>query len=416
MAHDLARWLNETVYTNIYTNADRLFPEFGFVKRGRNWVSTTPRKADGSSGTNPGKVQIWQERPGVIKDFRLDRSVTIWNYVKAKYGLTKGRDVIEHLAKLANVEPLAFARQSDSGPNRQHYGVRPKILQAALRYFQDRLEKDSRAGPVRAYLSGRGYSPAEIKAMGLGFLPSRRALRDHLLHAEHKPAQVAFFLRRLGLRDRPGSPDGPLARLDTTHQLTIPCRGLGQRLEGFSFRSLTGEGGDKYLNMAGLQKSVALLNFPAGGKELVVVEGIFDAAAARARGLGNVVPLNGTALDLQKAQAMMQSGIERLTLCLDNDKAGHKATRRIIKHLYGACPELSVFVGRLPSDSKDPDELMRHQGVEAFRRVIDHAVSAGAYLGSWHKARIDAYDAQALTPKKRDTILRYCRYVFELNG
>ncbi|NEQ47534.1 MAG: toprim domain-containing protein [Leptolyngbya sp. SIOISBB] len=396
MTKTIGEWLDQDVYPVIFSQADQLFPEFGFRHTHSSWQSTTSLKANGSEGTHKGKVYLYDDAKHCLKDYRLDKPISLWRYLAEREGLSENKDIVQYLATISGV-PLPD-RPHTSSPKKPKSGVHPAVLQAAHRYMQERLTHDERAGELWQYLSGRGYENSDIEAMGLAFLPEQAALKQHLLDADHSPACVEFFLRKL------------TPAMGTSHQLAIPCYGAGQRLEGFSFRSLQAEGGDKYRNMRGLKKSGQLLDFAIGTKDLTVVEGIFDAKIARARGLEGVVPLNGTHINAKQVQAMQARGVERLTLCLDNDEAGLKATWNIVRKLVKQCPDIRLFIAQLPNGVKDPDELIRVSGIDAFQQVIDTAMNAGQYFADViYKPRLEKYDMPTLTAKERDEIFAYCQ-------
>jgi hypothetical protein len=290
MTKTIGEWLDQDVYPVVFSQADQLFPEFGFRRTRSGWQSTTPLKADGSQGTHQGKVYLYEDAKHCLKDYRLDKPVSLWRYVAEREGLSENKDIAQYLATISGV-PLP-EQPHVSSQEKPKAGVHPAVLRSAHCYMQARLTQDERAGELRQYLTRRGYQTSDVEAMGLGYLPEQAALRQHLLDAGHSPACVKYFIRKL------------IPAIGSSHQLAIPCYGAGQRLEGFTFRSLQAEGGDKYLNMRGLKKSGQLLDFAIGTKDLTVVEGVFDAKIAHARGIAAVVPLNGTHLSAEQVVAV----------------------------------------------------------------------------------------------------------------
>lgn len=394
-------WFDQQVIPELFDRADHFFPEFAFKRTGNGWNSTTPLKADGSQGTQKGKVYLYENTPFCLQDYRLDKPVTLWSYLAEREGLTSNGGIVRYFSELTGV-PLPV---SPTPVGQKHKGgVHPAVLKAAHGYMQLCLQHHPSAKDIRDYLNQRGYTETDIQAMQLGFLPSLDVLSNHLHQDDHSHACVKFFMRKLyaGKKDKPQPPIG------TSHQIVLPCFGAGQRLEGFTFRCLDTEQSDKYLNMGGLKKSVALMNFPRRSKDVTVVEGIFDSKIAKARGLQAVVPMNGTHLHTDIVKAMTDQGVERLTLCLDNDDAGIKATYKIVRKLLSQCPEMRLFIAQLPDDVKDPDELIKTQGIEAFQASLDTAINAGEYLASIYKPRIVKHNETGMVPKQRDEIFTYC--------
>ena len=414
MSNSIGDWLDNEVYPVLFAGADHYFPEFGFRRQHSGWVSTTTVKADGSQGTQKGKVYLYENTKHCLKDYRLDKPVSLWRYFADREGLAENKDIAQYLSDISGV-PLperdhrstlgTGINQTERKKPKPH--VHPAVLQAAQEYMQRCLQWAEEAAQGRDYLQQRGYTPEDVRAMQLGFLPSQQCLKEHLLTQGHSMACVKFLMGKLQAA-RHGRDAPPVG---TSHQLALPCFGARQRLEGFTFRTLDSQQqGDKYLNMAGLKKAVALLDFPVGTKDLTIVEGVFDAKIAKARGCKAVVPLNGTHLNVEQVGQMAAQGVTQLTLCLDNDVAGKKATFNIVQKLLQQCPDTRLFVAQLPDGINDPDALISAVGIDAFQQVTDTAINAGQYLAdAVLKPRLRQYDMDDIPSKERDSIFAYCQ-------
>jgi DNA primase len=95
-----------------------------------------------------------------------------------------------------------------------------------------------------------------------------------------------------------------------------------------------------------------------------------------ARGLDNVVAPLGTAFTAEQAALLKRFGTH-VTLAFDGDTAGKKATAASRE----ACASvaLSARVASLPT-GKDPDALVREQGVEGLRRMFESATGLVEWL------------------------------------
>ena len=94
------------------------------------------------------------------------------------------------------------------------------------------------------------------------------------------------------------------------------------------------EAGSKYLYLRGASRT----GLPPYGwsevaaepidsrRELLLVEGLLDVHHLRARGIANVAALGGTALAPEVLQLLAGRGVETVTLCLDRDEPGRRAT------------------------------------------------------------------------------------------
>ncbi len=401
MTKTVSEWLDSDVYPVLFAKADHDFPEFGFRRLHNGWISTTTIKADGSKGSQRGKVYFYENAKHCLKDYRLDKPVSLWRYIAAREGLNDNREIVQFFSRLSGV-PLPD--RPAIAPEKLKNSVHPAVLKSAQQYMQGCLQWAEEAEPTRKYLRSRGYSTDDIQAMQLGFLPNQECLKAHLLAEGHSPACVKYFARKLlAAKQKDSTPP-----IGASHQLMLPCFGESQRLEGFTFRALQPDRSDKYLNMVGLKKSLSLLDFPRGTQDLTVVEGVFDAKLAKARGFEAVVPLNGTHLATKQVKDITGKGVRQITLCLDNDEPGQKATFHIARRLCQHCSDVRLFVAKLPDDFNDADELISTLGIETFRDVIDTAVNAGQYFADVFKKRLETYELDAVNPKERDQWFEFC--------
>jgi DNA primase len=101
----------------------------------------------------------------------------------------------------------------------------------------------------------------------------------------------------------------------------------------------------------------------------VVVEGNFDVLSLHARGLKTAVAPLGTAFTVEQARTIKRF-TPNVTLLFDPDEAG----RRAVRVARDVCREagLNASVATL-ADGMDPDELVRKEGPERARLVIDAA-------------------------------------------
>ncbi len=122
----------------------------------------------------------------------------------------------------------------------------------------------------------------------------------------------------------------------------------------------------KYLVPPNWRKSLVLFNYHRAleeareKKELVVVEGFFDALHIWQAGFKNVVALMGSVLSPAQTHllqaALGTSG--RATLMLDGDSAGTECQERCIAALVSS---MYVKAMRLPDGVAQPDELTENQ-------------------------------------------------------
>ena len=138
--------------------------------------------------------------------------------------------------------------------------------------------------------------------------------------------------------------------------------------------------GSRYLYLRGAARAglppYGLSSVLAGSlnrrRELVLVEGVIDVHALRAHGVENVCALGGTSIRAAMFERLAKLGVERVTLCLDNDRADRTATLRAIEQATLAAASLALVVvdpERLAS-AKDPDAYLRAHGASAFVELV----------------------------------------------
>lgn len=106
----------------------------------------------------------------------------------------------------------------------------------------------------------------------------------------------------------------------------------------------------------------------AGHKEVVVVEGVTDAAVAQALGDSRVVACVAASLSGEQVQSLRRSGIERVIICLDPDSAGDKGIESCIKSLLlaGITPYVAPRLPVGEDGDGDPDKFIIRNGIDAW--------------------------------------------------
>lgn len=309
-------------------------------------------------------------------------SQSLWNYVQGSRKLSN-QETLRELARLAGY-PLPDLGPDDLGRIELNR-ARANAWELALDYFRAQLgEEKGRA--VREYLKGRGYSESEIRGMELGLFTSVKDLDAHLKSKGVKT-------------DAAGPLRLSLENISKAHKLVIPYRDPWGKVKGIIVRATDGTE-PKYLYNLGLRRDAPFnLDRARGHSELIIVEGYLDALAVRERaGLGNVIALGDTSLSETKLDQAVKYGAKAFVLALDNDKAGADGTERALELLRKR--DLKGYVLTLPGGTKDPDELIKTKGPEAFVELSRNPQSGAR----WKAGRILArYDVG--TDKGRDLAL-----------
>lgn len=288
---------------------------------------------------------------------------------------------VRRLAQRAGVPVIEEAGQA--GDDKRHE-VRKRLLALhveASAWFHHNLLKSPDARPARDYLKSRGITAEVAKSWQLGYAPdSWDALIDFLRGKKfslEEIVQSGVAATKEEIENQPVPLENLYARF--RGRVMFPIRNDYGEVIAFSGRVLDAEAKTaKYVNspetplftkgrvLYGLDKSKrALIN----SKTAIVCEGQLDLISAFESGVENVIAPQGTAFTPDQAR-VLQRFVESVVLCFDSDRAGQEAVSRSLPALLEN--GLEVRVARLP-EGEDPDSLIRSQGPEAFRTVVESA-------------------------------------------
>ncbi|MCQ8241003.1 DNA primase [Rhizosaccharibacter radicis] len=304
---------------------------------------------------------------------------------------SEGRSFLEAVEGLAAEAGLEVPKQrpADREKAERSRGL-SDVLDAAQSFFARNLrEPGGRAG--LDYLRRRGLDDRAIEAWGLGWSGEGRGGLIEMLKGRGFPPEMVAEAGLMRL-DENGKPKGELF----FNRVTFPIRDKRGALVSFGGRIL-GDGQPKYLNgpetplfskrrtLFGLHQASNALRgprpagVPDADRALVVVEGYMDVIALHEAGFrGAVAPL-GTALTAEQLDALWRIAPVPV-LCFDGDAAGRRAAIRAAETALPALdPERSVAFCRLP-EGEDPDSLIRQNGREAMRALLERPAALGDVL------------------------------------
>jgi len=241
------------------------------------------------------------------------------------------------------------------------------LLENIAQFYERQLPNSPSA---QQYFKQRGLTTETIAYWRLGYAP------EDWQHLEKAFPQDIEGLKLLGLiRTSDSGRDFDLLR----ERVIFPIRDTKGRVVGFGGRALNDEIKPKYINSPDSEvfhKNQLLYGLYEGRKqkaqEWLMVEGYMDVIALQQYGIHGAVATLGTASNTDHLNILFKQS-NRLTIAFDGDAAGQKAARRtldIALPLLNDGRELKFFV--LPADH-DPDSLIRREGIENFRRLLDQA-------------------------------------------
>ena len=115
----------------------------------------------------------------------------------------------------------------------------------------------------------------------------------------------------------------------------------------------------------------------AGVLEVVLVEGVFDAALLQARGDARVVASVAAVASKLQVETLVRNRVKAVYICGDPDGGGDKGTLSNIKNLEAA--GISTFVVERLPDGLDPDEFLLRDGMDAWKDRVSRSVPGSVF-------------------------------------
>ena len=303
------------------------------------------------------------------------------------FGCGAGGDVITFIKRIENLSYMDAVRfladrvgmrmPEESRENDAVSRLRTRVLEAnreAARIYHRALYAPEGARAL-TYYHGRGYTDATIRRFGLGFAPGGWTyLVDRMREKGFREdeLQAAFLAAK-------SSKTGRFYDVFRERAI-IPIIDVRGTVVAFGGRVLD-DSKPKYINTENTpayskSRNLFALNFAkTTGRELNLCEGYMDVIAMHQAGFTNTVAALGTAFPDEQIQLIARYA-DRINLIFDADGAGQKATRRAIDNLRKT--GLDVHVVTIP-DGKDPDEFLKRNGAEAFKRLLGQSANAVEY-------------------------------------
>ncbi|MGH6908398.1 MAG: DNA primase, partial [Aestuariivirga sp.] len=368
--------------------------------------------------TNVGKGDFWaccpfhgektpsfhvEDRKGRYHCFGCKASGDIFTFLVEKEGMSFP-EAVERLAMEAGL-PMPQLSEADVRREEQRASLYD-IMEIATAFFEAELQA-AKGAKARGYLADRQLSLAIQNEFRLGYGPDdRSALRNHLASRKITVEQMV----EAGLAI--AGPEIPVAYDRFRDRVMFPIRDPRGRVIAFGGRALSPDAPAKYLNSPEtplFHKGNVLYNLdkargPAHEKgAIIAVEGYMDVIAMHRAGLPHAVAPLGTALTGDQLALLWRVAPEP-TLCFDGDSAGLKAAYRALDLALPLLkPGHSLKFALLP-EGQDPDDLLKSEGPEAVKSVIEAAQPLRDVL--WQRA-LDGNDRA--TPERKAAFERNLR-------
>lgn len=292
------------------------------------------------------------------------------------------------------------------------------LLDTAMKVSRIYFQGNIKAPEPQAYLEQRTLSPSAIYKFQLGYAPETKDSRGLV---DHFSADTVRFAARDA---------GVLKQLDNKRlldffrgRLMFPIRSHEGDLVGFAGRLLEEkEGSPKYMNTPETEifhKGSILYGMHENGsaikaaREAILVEGYMDVIAMADHGLPHGLAPMGTALTPTQFGLILDSGVRRLTVCLDGDTAGQKAAERTLETIMEQYhPALAIFIATLPGNH-DPDSYIRDFGVDQLRVELGNAERLEDYI---HKVCTSGHRENPSMEDQADYITRMKPFLTQSSG
>lgn len=317
---------------------------------------------------------------GTYYCFGCGASGDIFTFVEEFEGLDfKG--ALKLLAEKAGVPLEAYSKENKEAESEKEKLYR--IMEEATLFFEKNLRENKVAFD---YLKKRGLEDKTIKDFRIGYaILDWRKLYDYLRSKNFADNEIELA----GLAKRPD--DKTKAMYDRFRgRIMFPLCDSSGRVVAFSGRILEDDGKSaKYLNSPDtpiFKKSSLLFGLDKAKQSIkkndfsIVVEGQFDLILSHQAGFRNTVATSGTALvDGDKGEnnsinnlGMVSRLSQNIVFIFDSDKAGFNASIRATPIAMALFSDMNVKASAVP-DGKDPADLIREKGPDAWREVIRNA-------------------------------------------
>jgi DNA primase len=255
----------------------------------------------------------------------------------------------------------------------QNYIIRDfEIAEKIAQFFHKNLYSTN-AVEARNYLKKRGFNSEICKKFMIGFAPKSYEL-------------LTNYLRELGFTDKEIADCGVIGKNDNgkiydkfRNRITFVITDKKNRPIAFGGRSLADEM-PKYLNSAEtniFKKNLTLYNYFLAKKSIfdkgfaLLVEGYVDTISLAINGFENTVAGLGTALGAEHLQQLFTI-TDKIILCLDGDKAGFNAMKRIAEiSLPIINSKKNIFLVFLP-EQLDPDDFIKKYRYIGFDNLPEY--------------------------------------------
>ena len=401
----LREWQTKVLRPCVYEHVDELFPSYQFRRinpgdpNRDHWASRYKLDKTIPKNKTAEKTVIYQFEMHFREQGDWKGSaISILDFYMQEYGVGNINEACQALDARFGLD-MPRKDSPDVVAKVQKKARKEALLEDLMGYFAWNLENNSsdKAQKTRSYLTKkRGFTKEQISRLNLGFVPDWGTVMRFI--TQRKGYSIEELEAACEVRNAEGR-----TSVGRTYTLAIPYECAGA-LKGFIFRRIDKGEGPKYMASQDLDRKSAFFNITADPdpKDIVVVEGEFDALKATAEGIENVVAIGGSDISgerrSQVEDALSRRGVNKIILCLDldaeKDDPSVAKTQQRHEHIMRSIHTIKdvdldfeeIYIASFPEPS-DPDEYIRTYGVEVFRDLLGRAVPYWEYLFDYKKDR-----------------------------
>jgi DNA primase len=371
-------------------------------KQGREWRGLSPFNKEKTPSF------FVNDQKGFYHDFSSGKSGDQFKFLMETEGLSFP-EAVERLAATAGV-PLPKSSREEENAERKRKSLH-EVMELATKFYESQF--NAAAGKIaRDYAAKRGLETETLREFRIGYAPSSRyALKEYL----GSKGVLSDDMIATGLLV--SGDDIPVPYDRFRDRLIIPIHDARGRVVAFGGRALSEDAQAKYLNSPEtplFHKGSIVFNFHRARQPahddgaIVVVEGYLDAIAIYQAGMKSVVASMGTAFTEEQIATMWRLSDEPI-VCFDADRAGVAAVHRSIDRILPALKAGRTFRFAMMHGGKDPDELIRDKGLDAFKSILSGSLSLWDLL--WERevpsnSKYETPDSQAALETRFNGIVR----------
>ena len=331
------------------------------TQKGKNFFGVCPFHDD----TNP-SMSVSRDKQ-IYRCFSCGASGNVFSFIM-DYEHISFKEALVILSNKTGIELKGIQIDKKVSKNDKLY----EIYDLAHKYYQNNINSVY-AKHAKEYLNNRKITDEMIKEYKIGLSLDKS---DHLTKLLLGKGYDLNTLNEIGI-----STDN---RDIYINRIMFPLYDLNGKVVGFSGRRYDGIKDNKYVNTKGtkiFQKGETLYNYHLAREhirsknQVIVMEGFMAVIRSKEANIKNAIGLMGTAMTKEQANLIKRLSLN-VVLCLDGDEPGRKACLENGNELEKLGCKVSVVE---LSDGLDPDDYILKYGSEAFRNLLNNAISLSDY-------------------------------------